>query len=208
MNICSMSVEEFEQKAAAFHGRIAPGMLIGGFMVDLATKNLPPGEFFDVICESGKCLPDSVQILTPCSIGNGWLQVLKIGRFALTFFEKVSGNGIRVYLDPQKLASWPEIDEWFLRRVPKEKQDTSALLAAIKRAGTKILSKQTVTVDISRMERRKGQKVALCPSCGEAFPAEHGVACRACRGEITYLIPSGRGMPVGSGQTPCLAIGS
>ncbi len=188
MTICSMSIEEFERKAAGLHGTTAPGMLVGGFMVDLATKNLPSGEFFDVICESGKCLPDSVQLLTPCSIGNGWLQVLKIGRFALTFFDKASGNGVRVYLDPAKLAAWPEIDEWFLRRVPKERQDTAALLTAIKNAGTKILSMQKVTVDIEKMLQKKGQKVAICPSCSESFPAEHGDTCRSCRSEITYLI--------------------
>ncbi len=45
-------------------------------MVDLALKNLPKGEFFDALCETPACLPDAVQLLTPCTVSNGWLKVV------------------------------------------------------------------------------------------------------------------------------------
>jgi formylmethanofuran dehydrogenase subunit E len=44
----------------SFHGHLAPGLIIGGFMVDLAMKNLPEGEIFDAVCKTTVCRP------TPC----------------------------------------------------------------------------------------------------------------------------------------------
>ena len=76
MNICTYSYEEYLHLVKSFHGNLAPGLIIGGFIVDLAMKNLPEGEFFDAVCETPVCLPDAVQILTPCTIGNGWLSIV------------------------------------------------------------------------------------------------------------------------------------
>jgi len=187
MNIGSLSFEEFETRTVAFHGCMAPGLLIGGFMVDLAMRNLPAGALYDVISESAKCLPDAVQLLTPCSIGNGWLKILKIGRFALTFYDKHSGDGIRVYLDTEKLQQWPELKSWFLKLVPKHEQNTPLLMAQIKEAGCNILSSRRVSIDVSRFQKKKGKPISICPKCNEAYPGEHGAICRVCAGVLGYF---------------------
>jgi len=88
--------ECYLEMVKAFHGHVAPGMIFAGLMVDLAYRNLPPGEFFDAVCETRACLPDAIQILTPCTVGNGWLRIVDIGRFALSFYEKYTGDGVRV----------------------------------------------------------------------------------------------------------------
>ena len=41
VKIRSYSFEEFVERVRAFHGFAAPGVLIGGFMVDLAYRHLP-----------------------------------------------------------------------------------------------------------------------------------------------------------------------
>ena len=46
MSISDYSFEEYIEMVKSFHGHVAPGLVIGGFMVDLALKNLPEGEFF------------------------------------------------------------------------------------------------------------------------------------------------------------------
>ena len=66
------------------------GVVIGGFMVDMAYKHLPEGVLLDAFCETEKCLPDAIQLLTPCTMGNGWLKVNNIGRFALTCTIKIA----------------------------------------------------------------------------------------------------------------------
>ena len=159
-----------------FHGNPAPGLLIGGFMVDMAMRERPEGEFFDVLCETSVCLPDAVQLLTPCTYGNGWLKVVDIGRFAITVFEKYSGKGVRVHLDASKLGDYPEIKSWFFRLKRKEEQDQEKLMGeirerrradsrSIRRAGRReACRKKEGRPDSSLPEMRRGlpRKVRQC----------------------------------------------
>ncbi|MBN2362662.1 formylmethanofuran dehydrogenase subunit E family protein [candidate division WOR-3 bacterium] len=187
MNIGKYSYEEYIRLVESFHGSLAPGLLIGGFIIDLAMKNLPEGDFFDAICETQSCLPDAVQILTPCTIGNGWLKVFDFGKFAVTLYEKKSGNGVRVYLDAEKLINWPEINSWFFKLKPKKDQDKDLLLFQIKEAGQNILSRQNVLVDSKKLTRERGGPSGICPVCKEAYPVKHGDKCKNCSGESPYL---------------------
>ena len=187
MNIGKYSYEEYVRLVESFHGNLAPGLLIGGFMVDLALKNLPDGEFFDALCETEVCLPDSVQLLTPCTIGNGWLKVIDFGKFALTLYDKSSGNGIRVYLDMRKLGNWSEVNSWFLKLKSKKEQDGELLFSQIKEAGNGLLSMQRVKVDPEKLARVKGGASAVCAGCGEAYPIKHGEKCRSCAGFSPYI---------------------
>jgi formylmethanofuran dehydrogenase subunit E len=189
MKIGNYSYDEYLNLVKSFHGSLAPGLIIGGFMVDLALRSLPEGELFDAICETPVCLPDSVQILTPCTIGNGWLTILPFGRFAVTFFEKYGGEGIRVFLDPVKIEAWPEIKTWFYKLKAKGEQDTERLKEEIKGAGENLFSIRRVRINPERVRRQKMGPVTNCPLCGEAYPVRDGNVCRACRGESPYLKP-------------------
>jgi formylmethanofuran dehydrogenase subunit E len=183
----SYDFERFLDKIGAFHGYPAPGLVIGGKMVDLALSILPRDILFDAIVETGHCLPDAVQLLTPCTIGNGWLKVRDLGRFALALFDKHVGAGVRVCLDAARVAQWPAIDDWFFKRKPKAEQDETALLYEIRRAGDRILRTTTIRV---RPEQLTGIPVgvrAICPRCGESYPARHGDICRGCGKASPYL---------------------
>lgn len=188
MNIGTFSYDEYIEKIIAFHGSVAPGMVAGGFMVDLVRNNLPPGEFFDVICETSHCLPDAVQVLTPCTIGNGWLKIVPTGRFAIIFFNKYTGAGVRVFMDPNRFAEFNEIRTWFFRSTPKHQQDTSLLLSQLKTAGTSIYSVMQVQVkDHYFIKNNKMvSSIIICSSCGEAYPENYGVPCPACSGNGPY----------------------
>lgn len=186
MNICTNSYEEYLDKVKSFHGHLAPGLLIGGFIIDLAMKNLPDGEFFDAVCETPVCLPDAVQILTPCTIGNGWLSIIPFGRFAVTFYEKYTGAGVRVYLDTEKLNNWPEVRDWYFKKKKKSEQNKELLLSQIKEAGHGLLGVQKVQVDPEKVRRKKLGPVGVCPVCGEAYPSRDGDSCRNCQGETPY----------------------
>ncbi len=188
MQIGKYSYEEYVRLVESFHGGLAPGLLIGGFMVDLALKNLPEGEFFDAICETEACLPDAVQLLTPCTTGNGWMQVLDFGKFAISLYEKSTGEGIRVYLDLEKLEKWSEVNSWFLKLKPKKEQDGPLLFSQIKEAGADILSMQKVKVDPASLVREKTGGSVVCSSCGEAYPVKHGGKCRSCSGLSPYKL--------------------
>ncbi len=186
ITICSMKLGEYAKAVKEFHGTLAPGLLLGGFMVDLAYKNLPKGGLFDAVSEASGCLADAIQLLTPCSVGNGWLKTQETGRFALTLFEKYTGAGIRVSIDPKALKAWPEIWNWFLKLVPKPEQDTNRLLSDIVRAGTSILAVERVRVDEKLSRKTKGQQILFCPDCGEPYPIKFGEKCGFCSGTVVY----------------------
>ena len=142
----SYSFEEFVDLVKSFHGFGAVGVIVGGFMVNLAYKHLPEKGLFDAVCETPKCLPDAVQLLTPCTTGNGWLTVINVGRFALTLYDKETGVGVRVFVDPVKLEAWPELKAWFLKLKTKEEQDSDRILDEARRAGAGICGVEHVKV--------------------------------------------------------------
>ncbi|RJQ85058.1 MAG: trehalose-binding protein [Desulfobacteraceae bacterium] len=186
LRICNYTCREYLQLVRSFHGHVAPGMVLGGFMVDLACRHLPEGEFFDALCETRACLPDAIQILTPCTVGNGWLRIVDIGRFALSFYEKYSGRGIRVYVDPEKIKPFPEIRNWFFKLTPKKQQDRERLMAEIQEAGSAICSYAAVHFDPGFMRTPGRKGFSICPMCREAYPSENGPLCGGCQGELPY----------------------
>ncbi len=180
------SLDSFLDRALEFHGYLAPGLVIGGFMVNAAQSRLPSGILYDAICETPYCLPDAVQLLTPCTIGNGWLRILDFGRYALSLYDKTSGKGIRVGIDAEKIKSRSLVREWFYKLTPKKQQDTRRLLQEIREAEDTYFSVREVHIATQyRMRRHKGP-IADCSACGEAYPVAHGPICRCCAGEDPY----------------------
>jgi formylmethanofuran dehydrogenase subunit E len=149
-------------------------------MVDLAYRNLPEEGLFDAISETSKCLPDAIQLLTPCTCGNGWLTVDNIGRYALTLYDKKTGEGVRVYIDHVKLEKWSEIDAWFFKKKAKKEQDMDLLQKEIGEAGDAIMSVMKVKVARRVVEKAKRGGFVLCPKCDEAYPAADGPTCLDC----------------------------
>ena len=204
VSIGPRSFDDFVLQVRDFHGSAAPGLVLGGFMVEEARKHLPEGTIFDAISETTHCLPDAVQLLTPCTIGNGWLRIINLGRYALTLYDKYAGNGTRIYLDPEKVASWPAIRTWYLKLKPKKEQDSAALFAEIKTAGANVCSLEPVQVAPHLLQRRPRGGIVVCPVCKEAYPQLDGRICRACQGEAPYVecaasgsSPPLRAVPVG-----------
>lgn len=187
MKKASYSREEYLLELKSFHGSLAPGLIIGGFMVEMAVKALPEGILYDAICETPACLPDAIQLLTPCTVGNGWLTVLQLGRFAIILYDKYSGQGVRVYLDSKKLETFSEIRSWYYKLKPKSEQNFQLLIDQIKEAEDRILSLQQVRVQPEAVRRKKIGPVADCPRCGECYPVRDGACCLACQGGLPYL---------------------
>lgn len=188
MNIGSYSFDEFHRLAENFHGYAAPGLLVGGYMVELAKRHLPEGTLFEAVVESGKCLPDAVQLLTLCSIGNGWMKIHNLGRYAVSLFDKHTGEGVRVSVDPVKMAAYPEIEAWFLKKKAKKDQDVPRLEAEIEQAGDSICKIEPIMVKRRFIGHKHMSRIVCCPVCGEAYPAEDGPVCRGCQGEAPYVV--------------------
>ena len=177
--LSGLTLTEALDKIERFHGSVAPGILIGGLMIDLAQELIGDSVLYNVVAETPYCLPDAVQIFTPCTVGNNWLKVVDYGRYAVTLYNKDSGAGIRVWVDLNRLERFQEVFNWFLKRVPKKSLPLELLLPAILHAGREMFSNRNVRVSDSAWGVKKGD-VGVCPACGECYPVTHGTVCRAC----------------------------
>lgn len=184
--ICGRTPEELLHDIQAFHGYVAPGLLIGAYMIDSVNRRMGKNIEADAIVETRHCLPDAVQIFSPCTIGNGWMKILDLDKFAITFHDRHTHEGIRVWLDLEKTENHPEIYNWFLKRVSKKDLPKEVLVNAIFKAGAGILSHAGVKV-IERAAREKKGEIRICGKCHEAYAASQGDTCLACQGQSYYL---------------------
>jgi formylmethanofuran dehydrogenase subunit E len=188
MNIRFYTFEEYLERVRSFHGFVAPGVVIGGFMVDLAYRHLPEDGLFNTVSETARCLPDAIQLLTSCTVGNGRLTVINMGRYAMTLYDKFKGEGMRVFLDQDRLEAWPEIKSWFFKMKPKKEQNYSLLMEQIKEAGGSICGIQQVKVALRFLEKKQRGNIVICPLCKEAYPLADGAICLGCQGESPYIV--------------------
>jgi len=181
------SFEEFLKVVESFHGHQSPGVILGGFMVSYALEQLPRGILIDAVSETPACLPDAIQLLTPCTLGNGWLKVINLGRFALSLYEKYEGKGVRVFIDPAKLDGRPQIRNWLFKLIPKSEQDRDLLIAEIRQAGRSILGMRPVRLKREHLGKTRRGAISNCGMCGEPYPERDGLVCRACQGQSPYV---------------------
>jgi len=189
--ICGFSKDDFLKKIEDFHGFTAPGLVLGGLMVDMAQEliraNMGPGIDADAIVESKHCLPDAVQVFTPCTIGNGWLKVLDWGKFALSLYDKKTMNGYRVWFDVSKASEFPNLYNWYMKKVSKKDLPIEILLESIFEAGKDVLTSRTVSIRKTYIEGKKGD-TKICADCSEAYPVTQGETCLSCQGESYYAL--------------------
>jgi len=183
----SLSSEDFYERARLFHGCASPGLMLGASMVDLALHSLGRTQQYDALCETSRCLPDAVQLLTPCTAGNGRLHIVELGRFALCLYHQVSGKGVRVYLDHAKTTGWPNLNRWARGVWTGSEKDIVRLEREIRHAGISVLSARSILIQDTFLHRQKQEPGVACISCGELHPASMGPQCRACQGRSPYI---------------------
>jgi formylmethanofuran dehydrogenase subunit E len=180
------SHNDFIEQAQSFHGKASPGLMIGSFMVKLAIHSIGHTERYHALCETAWSLPDAVQLLTSCTMGNGRLHIYELGRFALALYRIDSGKGVRVFIDIAKTEHWPAIRRWMLHEEISSDRERVLLDKEILRAGISILSTSSVQIETSLLHHPVYESHAVCISCGEVYPQRTGVRCRACQGYSPY----------------------
>lgn len=184
--ICGVNFTDFLIRMEEFHGYRSPGILVGGLMLDVAQKKMKPTPYLNVVTETVVCLPDAVQLLTPCTIGNGFLQVLDWGKFALTAYDRETLAGVRVWFKADVVKNYPLISQWYERTtLRKEKPPFAPLSAEILEAGDRLLLYRRVRLH-RVLKDSEHVPTGRCPECGEFYPLRLGPKCPACRGEAYF----------------------
>jgi formylmethanofuran dehydrogenase subunit E len=185
--ICGILLEDFLFRMEEFHGYRSPGLLLGGMMLDTALGKLGPTPYLNVVTETVICLPDAVQLLTPCTIGNGFLQILDWGKFALTGYDRLNLSGVRVWLKTAELSDFPLIRSWFERSThPSKKPSFDQLASEILTGGKDLIGHRPVRLNRSLKDTRH-VPTGQCPVCGESYRLSLGDTCPACRDKAYYI---------------------
>ena len=76
-------------------------------MAQLALHFIGGSQHFHTPCKTHRDAPDAVQLLTPCTAGNGRLHILELGRLAVTLFRYPEGKAYVSILRSQKAPAGP-----------------------------------------------------------------------------------------------------
>lgn len=94
--------KEYWEKAAAFHGHVCGGLAIGFkaslYAIRLLGLTFSEDEQIVCIAENDACGVDAIQVILGCSIGKGNLLFHLAGKQAFSFYNRKTGNAVRLYL--------------------------------------------------------------------------------------------------------------
>ncbi len=92
------------KRCEAFHGHVCGGLAIGfqaatAGMAWLKEKRALDEELVAVV-ETDACCVDAIQVLTGCTFGKGNLIYKDYGKMGFTFFNRRTGQGVRLAMKP------------------------------------------------------------------------------------------------------------
>jgi formylmethanofuran dehydrogenase subunit E len=187
-----LSLDEYIAKASA-KGPPMPGIILGIRMSLLAMKVLEiddPSRYrrkLIVVVETDRCLPDVIEMVVGCRLGNRTLKFRDWGKFAASFLDLTRSRAFRVAaresIEAEALPCFPEL--------PRDQALTEAYKAF---EDEKLFQWQPAIVKFSP-EDLPGYhaKRVLCAQCGEGIGFHREVhkygltLCRACAGEAYWL---------------------
>jgi formylmethanofuran dehydrogenase subunit E len=101
VRMLSMMNKTLWKKAIAFHGHECPGLAIGVKACEAVMQKMciAPAIDEELVCvaETDACGIDAVQAILGCTFGKGNLLLNNTGKHAFSFFNRVSGERLRLY---------------------------------------------------------------------------------------------------------------
>jgi formylmethanofuran dehydrogenase subunit E len=95
--------EDFK-RCAAFHGHVCGGLAIGYVAATAGLEWLRENRALDeelvAVVETDACCVDAIQVLTGCTFGKGNLIYKDYGKMGFTFFNRRTGQGVRLAMKP------------------------------------------------------------------------------------------------------------
>jgi len=99
------------EESVKFHGHSCPGLAIGYRVAMIAMREVADEKSNDeelvAVVENKACGFDAIQYICGCTMGKGNIILNDYGKHVYTFFNRVSGKNIRIYIDPYMM---PGID--------------------------------------------------------------------------------------------------
>ena len=109
----------------AFHGHECGGLTIGYkaslYAIELLKLEFSEDEQVVCISENDACGVDAIQVMLGCSIGKGNLLFHMTGKQAFSFYNRATGQSVRLVLKPKPLNMTPEESKgYYFDRTPRQ----------------------------------------------------------------------------------------
>jgi formylmethanofuran dehydrogenase subunit E len=190
-----LSVAEYIAKASA-KGTPRPGIFLGIRMSVLAMKLLEIDDLSKYhrklisVVETDRCLPDVIEMVTGCRLGNRTLKFRDWGKFAASFLDLTRNRAFRV-------AARESVEADAVKCFQELARDDALTKAYLVFEDQKLFAWQPAIMKFSP-EDLPGYRAdrVLCEQCGEGIGFHREVhrdgltLCRACAGDA-YWLPGG-----------------
>jgi len=104
MNAEQIMAREDFKRCQAFHGHLCGGLAIGYIAATAGLAWLKEQRALDeelaAVVETDACCVDAIQVLTGCTFGKGNLIYKDYGKMGFTFFNRRTGQGVRLGMKP------------------------------------------------------------------------------------------------------------
>lgn len=144
------------EKAVEFHGHRCPGLAIGYKAVEAVKEKMKvvysTDEELVCVTENDACGVDAIQALLGCSVGKGNLVYRGTGKMAFSFFNRETGESLRMILNPLE----GDLD--------REEREAQILNAPV----DELFTFSTPSFDMP--QRAKLFQSIACDKCGESAP--------------------------------------
>jgi len=181
--------QEYLDKAAAYHGHICGGQILGIRMAQLGLKLLSLKEGDDlcdlvIFLETDRCVADAAYVVTGLTLGRRRVKVRHFGKTAMSFLDLNSGKAYRIRVK--------------MREHPALGTDIVAYWAQF--SDDEIFDWYEVAIDLPPSELPgKPQSSVLCQNCGEEVldrkevVKDNRIFCRNCAEGSYYKRIDGAG---------------
>ena len=192
-----MQSEDFK-RCEAFHGHVCGGLAIGYQAATAGLDWLRGKRALDeelvAIVETDACCVDAIQVLTGCTFGKGNLLYRDYGKMGFTFFNRRTGQGVRLSMNPdtfrvndRQIELFKKTREGSITEAEQEELKTLGLQRTMEVLDTRpedLFSMAPVTAGMPDKARIEPSKP--CSRCGEPTMAskletvDGSPVCRGC----------------------------
>jgi len=196
-----MDSDDFK-RCEAFHGHVCGGLAIGYIAamagLDWLREKRALDEELVAIVETDACCVDAIQVVTGCTFGKGNLIYRDYGKMGFTFFNRRTGQGVRLAMKPDAFRASERQIELFGKT--RDGSITEAEKAELKQLGMQrtaevldtragdLFSMTPVTAGMP--DKARIEPSTPCARCGEPTMAsklasmDGQAVCRACLAEV------------------------
>ncbi len=198
MNATRIMEHEDFKRCEAFHGHVCGGLAIGYVAATAGLAWLKEKRALDeelvAVVETDACCVDAIQVLTGCTFGKGNLIYRDYGKMAFTFFNRQTGEGVRLAMRPDTFRVNPRQIELFKKTrdgsiTDDERKELTRLGA---RRTTEVLDTPAdalfsiTPVTAGMPDKARIEPSQPCSRCGEPTMAskletvDDALVCRGC----------------------------